>query len=117
MAPANMTQGNAPHVTNASPNNKAVIVTGAASGMGLAMTVALLTSGHDVTAVDRNGTGLADLAKRAANLRGRVHTVTADLAQPDSFAHIAGSTLIKFGRIDALVNKAGIGQRTFRVDQ
>ena len=89
-------------------DNKAVIVTGAASGMGLAMTIALLTNGHDVTAVDRNGEALAELAKRAANLRGTVNPVTADLAQPDSFAHIAGSALIKFGRIDALVNNAGI---------
>ena len=51
-------------------DNQAVIVTGAASGMGLAMTIALLTSGHDVTAVDRNGAALAELARRAANLRG-----------------------------------------------
>src|ERR1700682_3863203 len=104
MAPANMTQGNAPHVTNASPNNKSVIVTGAASGMGLAMTMALLTAGHDVTAVDRNGAALEGLAERAPNLRGRVNVVTADLAQPDSFAHVTGSALIKFGRIDVLVN-------------
>jgi NAD(P)-dependent dehydrogenase (short-subunit alcohol dehydrogenase family) len=39
-----------------------------------------------------------------------VNVVTADLAQMDSFAHIAGSALIRFGRIDALVNNAGIGQ-------
>lgn len=98
-------------------NNKSVIVTGAASGMGLAMTIALLTSGHDVTAVDRNGPALAELAKRAANLRGTINPVTADLAHPDSFAHIAGSALIKFGRIDVLVNNAGIGQAAIRSDQ
>ena len=95
-------------------DNKAVIVTGAASGMGLAMTIALLTSGHDVTAVDRNGAALAELAKRAANLRGTVNPVTADLAQSDSFAHVTGSALITFGRIDALVNNAGIGQASIR---
>jgi len=98
-------------------DNKAVIVTGAASGMGLAMTIALLTAGHDVTAVDRNGTALAELANRAANLRGTVNPVTADLAQPDSFAHVTASALIKFGRIDALVNNAGIGQASIRSDQ
>ena len=37
----------------------------------------------------------------------RVNPVTADLAQPDSFAHVTGSALIKFGRIDALLNIAG----------
>ncbi|MSP05344.1 MAG: SDR family oxidoreductase [Acetobacteraceae bacterium] len=98
-------------------DNQAVIITGAASGMGLAMTIALLTNGHDVTAVDRNGAALAELTKRAANLRGAVNPVTADLAQADSFNHIASSALIRFGRIDALVNNAGIGQAAIRADQ
>jgi NAD(P)-dependent dehydrogenase (short-subunit alcohol dehydrogenase family) len=98
-------------------DTKAVIVTGAASGIGLAMTLALLTAGHDVTAVDRNGAALAELAKRAAPLPGTANPVTADLAQPDSFAHVTGSALIKFGRIDVLVNNAGIGQAMIRSDQ
>jgi len=96
--------------------NKAVIVTGAASGIGLAMTIGLLTAGHDVTAVDRNASALETLAGKAAGLKGTIQTVTADLAQPDSFAHITASALIKFGRIDALVNNAGIGQAALRKD-
>ena len=94
--------------------NQSVIVTGAASGMGLAMTMALLNAGHDVTATDRNAAGLADLARRAANLRGKVNPVAADLTQPDSFSHVAGAALVRFGRIDALVNNAGIGQAELR---
>jgi NADP-dependent 3-hydroxy acid dehydrogenase YdfG len=47
-------------------NNKAVIVTGAASGIGLAMTMGLINAGHDVTAVDRNAAALAELGKQAA---------------------------------------------------
>ena len=100
-----------------STDNQSVIVTGAASGMGLAMTIALLTNGHDVTAADRNGAALAELAKRVANLRGKINPVTADLTQPDSFAHITASALVTFGRIDALVNNAGIGQAAIRADQ
>lgn len=98
-------------------DSKAVIVTGAGSGIGLAMTLALLGAGHDVTAVDRNASGLADLGKRAAGLPGHINPIVADLAQPDSFAHIAGSALIRFGRIDVLVNNAGIGQASVRNDQ
>ena len=89
---------------------KAVIVTGAASGIGLAMTMGLIEAGHHVTAADRNGAALADLARKAAASKGNLETVTADLAQSDSFAHIAGAALISRGRIDALVNNAGIGQ-------
>lgn len=98
-------------------HNKAVIVTGAASGIGLAMTMGLIGAGHDVTAVDRNATALADLAKKAMGQKGSVETVQTDLAHPDSFAHIAGSALIKYGRIDALVNNAGIGQASVRAGE
>jgi NAD(P)-dependent dehydrogenase (short-subunit alcohol dehydrogenase family) len=98
-------------------NNKAVIVTGAASGIGLAMTMGLIEAGHDVTAVDRNAAALAELGKQAAGSKGSVQTVTADLAHPDSFAHVTGAALIKFGRIDALVNNAGIGQASVRNDR
>jgi NAD(P)-dependent dehydrogenase (short-subunit alcohol dehydrogenase family) len=97
--------------------NKAVIVTGAASGIGLAMTKSLLAAGHDVTAVDRNAAGLEELEEQTTGLKGRVHTVTADLAHPDSFAHVAGAALIKYARIDALVNNAGIGQASVRKDR
>jgi NAD(P)-dependent dehydrogenase (short-subunit alcohol dehydrogenase family) len=98
-------------------DNKAVIVTGAASGIGLAMTIGLLTAGHDVTAVDRNAAALAALAAQAESLKGKVNVLTADLAHPDSFATITGAALIKFGRIDALVNNAGIGQASIRANQ
>jgi len=98
-------------------NNKAVIVTGAASGIGLAMTMGLIEAGHDVTAVDRNAAALAELGKKATGLKGSVQTVTADLASPDSFAYVTGAALIKHGRIDALVNNAGIGQASVRNDR
>jgi len=98
-------------------DNKAVIVTGAASGIGLAMTMGLIEAGHDVTAVDRNAAALAELGKQAAGSKGSVQTVTADLAHPDSFAHVTGAALIKYGRIDALVNNAGIGQASVRNDR
>lgn len=94
--------------------NQSVIVTGAASGIGLAMTLGLLTAGHDVTAADRNAAALSALENKAEPLKGKVQTVTADLTEPDSFAKIAGAALIKFGRIDALVNNAGIGQASVR---
>src|SRR6266568_60208 len=97
--------------------NNAVIVTGAASGIGLAMTMSLIKAGHDVTAADRNAGGLAELEKQAPGLKGSVQTVTADLAQPDSFAHVTGAALIKYGRIDALVNNSGIGQASVRKER
>src|SRR5262245_50414258 len=88
--------------------NSSVIVTGAASGIGLAMTMGLVERGHVVTAVDRNSIALAKLEKQVDGLKGSLQTVTADLAHPDSFAHVTAAAVIKCGRIDALVNNAGI---------
>jgi len=95
-------------------NKSIVIITGAASGIGLAMTTGLLAAGHEVVAVDRDATALDSLAKQSDGKNGRVLTVAADLAHPDSFAHVVGQALIAFGRIDALVNNAGIGQASVR---
>ena len=98
-------------------DQRSVIITGAAGGIGLAMAVALLADGHNVTAVDRNDTALVALAARAAGLRGAVATVVADFTQPDSFAQVTAAVLVRFGRIDVLVNNAGIGQFAVRADQ
>jgi short-subunit dehydrogenase len=89
---------------------KSAIVTGAASGMGRSMAIALAEAGYDVAAVDRNAQGLAALPPP-------IKPIAADLADPASFERIATETLAAFGRIDVLVNNAGIGQAAIRADQ
>ena len=96
---------------------KAAIVTGAASGLGRAMALGLVESGMDVVAVDRNATALAALTPAAARSKGTVLPLTADLTEPDAFDRIAATALEKYGRIDVLVNNAGIGQASVRADQ
>jgi NAD(P)-dependent dehydrogenase (short-subunit alcohol dehydrogenase family) len=86
------------------------IVTGAASGMGRAMALGLSEAGFDVVAVDRNAAALGTLP-------APVKPVAADLSQPDSFDKIVAETLSTFGRIDVLINNAGIGQAGIRTDQ
>jgi len=95
---------------------KTVIVTGAASGLGRAMALGLVASGMDVVAVDRNTAMLATLAP-AASGPGSVLPVPADLAQPEAFDRIVAAALERFGRVDVLVNNAGIGQASVRADQ
>lgn len=96
---------------------KAAIVTGAASGLGRAMSLGLLGAGIDVAAVDRNAALLNSLQADAAGKSGALQTITADLAQPDAFARIVADVLHRHGRIDVLVNNAGIGQAAIRPDQ
>jgi NAD(P)-dependent dehydrogenase (short-subunit alcohol dehydrogenase family) len=96
---------------------KATIVTGAASGLGRAMALGLVESGMDVVAVDRNATALAAMAPATAGTPGSVLPLPADLMEPDAFDRIVATTLEKFGRIDVLINNAGIGQASVRADQ
>lgn len=96
---------------------KTAIVTGAASGLGMAMALGLLRSGINVAAVDRNAALLSTLRADAGKLPGIVETIEADLSQPDAFDGIVQRALARFGRIDVLVNNAGIGQAAVRANQ
>ncbi len=100
-------------------NCQVAIVTGAASGLGRAMTLGLLTAGIDVAGVDRNADGLADVAAAARERQacGAFYAVGADLADPAVFDRVVAGVLGRFGRIDVLVNNAGIGQSGVRADQ
>jgi NAD(P)-dependent dehydrogenase (short-subunit alcohol dehydrogenase family) len=90
--------------------NKTAIVTGGASGMGRVMALGLSEAGFDVVAVDRDASALGTLP-------APIKPFAADLALPDSFDRIVSETLSAFGRIDVLVNNAGIGQAAIRADQ
>ncbi len=92
------------------------IVTGAASGIGRAMTLGLLRAGVDVAAVDRNEAALAALAATVQDMQGTMQTVPADLARPDAFEAIVADVLGRFNKIDVLVNNAGIGQASIKAD-
>jgi NAD(P)-dependent dehydrogenase (short-subunit alcohol dehydrogenase family) len=99
------------------PPRKAAIVTGAASGLGRAMALGLAGSGMDVVAVDRNATALATLAPAAGGHAGAILPLPADLTESGACERIAFAAVEKLGRIDALVNNAGIGQSSVRADQ
>ena len=96
---------------------KTAIVTGAASGLGKAMALGLVGSGMDVVAVDRNESALATLAPAKKGGAGSILPVPADLVQPDAFDRIVAAAIDALGRIDMLVNNAGIGQASVRADQ
>jgi len=90
---------------------QAIIVTGAASGIGAAIARTLASEGvGGLLLTDRDGQGLHRVV---AGLRALapVETVIADLSEPTAPAEIAGAALTHFGRIDGLVNAAGLTTR------
>jgi len=97
--------------------HQTAIVTGAASGIGRAMTLGLLDTALDVVAVDRTAAALQTLAGEARGKPGVIRTVHADLSEPAAFDRIVGTTLDDSGHIDILINNAGIGQASVRPDR
>ena len=98
---------------------RVAIVTGAASGIGRAMSLGLLDGGIDVAAVDKEATWLDELraAANGRSFRGALQTIQADLTDSASFDTIVSRVLGATGRIDILVNNAGIGQDSVRADR
>jgi NAD(P)-dependent dehydrogenase (short-subunit alcohol dehydrogenase family) len=95
---------------------RVVLLTGAAGGIGAAMTAALIEDGHAIAAVDRDGVALARLAERHEAARDRLHPILADLGEEAGCALAAEEARRRFGRIDAVVNNAGIGVSGLRPD-
>ncbi len=80
------------------------LVTGAARGIGLATTRLLLERGWRVAMVDRDEEALTEAA---APLDG-ARAIIADIADPDAAARMVAETVEAFGRLDAVVNNAGV---------
>lgn len=83
-----------------------VIVTGGASGIGLAISRRLVQSGANVSIWDLNEKAMADAALSLA--APKTHTATVDVSKLESVEAAFASTLTVFDKIDALVNSAGI---------
>ncbi len=84
--------------------NKIAIVTGAARGIGLATTKLFLENGWSVAMVDRD---IEELQSAAGELPGTL-PVYCDVSVPDNVEEMVARVLTAFGRIDALVNNAGV---------
>lgn len=80
------------------------IVTGAGGGLGRACAARLAVDGYVVAAVDANDAALAALD-------GDLHRITADITSRDGCADAVGATVAALGRVDALVNAAGVYPR------
>jgi NAD(P)-dependent dehydrogenase (short-subunit alcohol dehydrogenase family) len=84
----------------------AVIVTGGASGIGLATTQRLLASGWRVAAFDRDQTAISKLR----NMHGdKVRADVLDVTDEQAVEATVKSVATAFGRLDGVVNSAGIG--------
>ena len=88
---------------------KVALVTGASSGIGEAAALELARRGASVAVAARSVEKLEALATRVSAAGGRVLVVEADVADRASVGAMVGRVVEEFGRLDVLVNNAGLG--------
>jgi NAD(P)-dependent dehydrogenase (short-subunit alcohol dehydrogenase family) len=89
--------------------DRVVIVTGASSGLGVAFARAFAEAGADVVLGARRAEGLAKTAGVVEELGRQAHWVQTDITDPEQCTRLVAEGMERFGRIDVLINNAGVG--------
>ncbi|GAA1203625.1 SDR family oxidoreductase [Pseudonocardia alaniniphila] len=95
---------------NASFANKVVLVTGASRGIGRGVALAFAREGARLVLAARSDDRLAEVEKEVRDLGAEALSVPTDVTSPDAVAALVDEAMTRFGRIDVLVNNAGIGK-------
>jgi L-fucose dehydrogenase len=92
-------------------NNKVVLVTGGAKGIGAEIARTVSEEGASAVIVDKDSAAGLKMESELNQLGRRVKFLAADLLSVDKIREALDATLNAFGRIDALVNNAGLNDR------
>ncbi len=90
--------------------NKVALVTGAGTGIGKAVALALMAAGYSVVLAGRRLEPLQQVVREAGHLPGslRAVPVSTDVSHPESVAALFAQIQTMFGRLDVLFNNAGV---------
>ncbi|MEY2431597.1 MAG: hypothetical protein QOC92_1322 [Acidimicrobiaceae bacterium] len=90
-------------------DGKTAIVTGASSGLGAGIAQALAQAGADVVLAARRADRLEQIARAVEAVGRRALVVATDVSDPEQCRALAAESMAEFGRIDVLINNAGLG--------
>ncbi|TAK56904.1 MAG: SDR family NAD(P)-dependent oxidoreductase [Bacteroidetes bacterium] len=88
---------------------KVAIVTGAGKGIGKAIALALAREGLDIVLAARTQKDIDETAAQIEQLGGKAFSVRCDVSNERDVQQLVSKTKERFGRIDMLVNNAGVG--------
>jgi NAD(P)-dependent dehydrogenase (short-subunit alcohol dehydrogenase family) len=91
-----------------STQSKVAIVTGAGTGIGKAVAIALLEEGYSVALAGRRAEPLEQAVKASGSPGSRTLVVPTDVSSPESVRALFAKTRETFGRLDLLFNNAGV---------
>ncbi len=93
------------------------IITGAGSGIGKAVVMALASSGWSMVLAGRRVEALEEVRSQAESTGAGLDVIPTDVTEPRSVDHLFSETVDSFGRIDLLFNNAGIGAPPVPLDE
>ncbi len=89
-------------------DDQVVLITGATSGIGRAAAIAFAKAGADLVLVARRASVLAKVAKETRALGAETLTVPTDVSKAAEVKACFGKAMKRFGRIDVVINNAGV---------
>jgi NAD(P)-dependent dehydrogenase (short-subunit alcohol dehydrogenase family) len=98
-------------------SGKVALVTGAGSGIGKAVALALLKEGYSVVFAGRRADRLEEAIKESGVPAERALSLSTDVSQPGSVQTLFAKIQEKFGRLDVLFNNAGMGTPAVPMDE
>jgi len=96
---------------------KVALVTGAGSGIGRAVALALAGEGYAVVVAGRRADALEETVRQGGSQSANLHAVPTDVASPESVRALFETTRDRFGRLDVLFNNAGVGAPAVPLDE